>query len=70
MGREETLAWATGQMVVPFTEIGNTGEGPEGGKEGQLINSRLKIMESKLFVRQTSKKAGLIYSWESIQRTG
>ena len=47
MRREGTLAWATGEMVVPFTATGNTGEGLGGGKGGQLMNSRLLVMESE-----------------------
>lgn len=59
MGRKVTLAWATGQMVVPFTKIGGTREGSGGGKEGQrqLMRSKVKVMKAEQCVRRTSKKA-------------
>lgn len=48
MGRESTLAWATGYIVVLLTATVNTRKGSGGGKEGQLMSSVLLVMEFEL----------------------
>lgn len=47
MGRESTLTWATGYIVVLLTATVNTRKGSGGGK-GQLMSSVLLVMESEL----------------------
>ena len=69
MGRESTLAWATGYIVVLLTATVNTRKGSGGGKEGQLISSVLLVMESELVSYNQQKKKLGPAQMESIQRS-
>lgn len=46
MGREGLSHGQQGRMVVAISDTGNNGESPGGGKQGQLMSSRSKVMES------------------------
>lgn len=67
MERAGTQAWATKQTNgIMDTDIGNNGEGPGGDVEGQLMSSRLKVMESKLLM--TYKKRSWTYYRSGTQK--